>query len=72
MPCPASPEPDGYHRYQMAPQGTDVHAGYTTRCLHCGEEKQVRPQPLPHLWATVQARGLAASRAAQRAKRETP
>lgn len=85
MPCPNSPEPDGFHRYPMAPQGTDLRAGYTTHCLHCGEEKHIGvPVAAPNVWQALPgrrasaryqastAKGLAASRAARQAKREAP
>jgi hypothetical protein len=39
MACPSSPEPDGYHRFKLAPKGLE----FETRCVHCGAEKQLRP-----------------------------
>lgn len=70
MPCPSSPEPDGYHRYQVPSQGTDLRTGYTTHCLHCGQEKHVGVSTAPSQWATAIRRGVAKSHAAKRAKRE--
>jgi len=32
MPCPNSPEPDGYHRFQLQSSGTP----YASTCVYCG------------------------------------
>ena len=67
MPCPASPEPDGFHRYQLQPSGTV----YVSACVHCGAARTYRPFEAPTTaYAATQRRALAASNAAKRAKRE--
>jgi hypothetical protein len=37
--CPSSPEPDGYHRFKLAPKGLE----FETRCIYCGAEKLLKP-----------------------------
>jgi hypothetical protein len=46
MACHQSLEPDGYHRFMLAPRGLE----FETVRVHCGLEKLVKPfnEPVPH------------------------
>lgn len=46
MACTASPEPDGYHRFRIAPHGLE----FVSTCRYCGAEKTLRPFAAPEPW----------------------
>jgi hypothetical protein len=66
MPCPASREPNGFHKYQLAGAGLE----FPGVCSYCGQPKTFRPfDGEQSIWSSRHAKGTAAANAAKRAKR---